>query len=149
MTHAHPMVLTLWGQGFDEIVAATFAGELRRLGVRVKTVGLNMQQTMGRHGLTLLPDLTLDQALSLAQQTSCVIVPGTIGHLQQFGYDPRLAELLQRTAAAKSIFVVGQSPIPAGPPTLDGALTYAEGDDINAFVRGVLMPRLDLREAPR
>lgn len=151
MTDAQPVVLTLWGQGFDEIVAATFVGELRRLGVRVKTVGLNMQQTMGRHGLALLPDLTLDQALSLVQQASCVIIPGTTAHLQRFGYDPRLAELLQRAAAANTLFVISQSPPPPGAPqrelpaTLAGALTYLDDQNIGDFVRSVLMPQLDLR----
>lgn len=151
MTDAQPIVLTLWGKGFDEIIAAAFAGELRRHGARVKTVGLNMQQTMGRHGLALQPDLTLDQALSLVQHTSCVIIPGTIAHLQQFGYDPRLAELLQRAAAVDTIFVVSQSPPPPGvspsapQPTLQGALTYLDDQDIGEFVRGMLMPQLTLR----
>jgi hypothetical protein len=99
-------VLVFWGQGFNEIAASIFVGELRRLGMRVKLVGINSRQTAGEHGLTLVPDCTLGQALVLADQVNCIIIPAPFAALQQFSYDPRLAELLQGVANNQALVVV-------------------------------------------
>ncbi len=110
MTSSHPLILVLWGQGFDEIAASIFVGELRRLGKRVKLVGLNSQQCAGQHGITLVPDFPLGQALRAANRIQAIIVPAPLAALQQFSYDPRLAELLGLATSNQAVVVVGALP---------------------------------------
>ena len=95
VNRSQPYVFVLWGTDFDAVAATIFVGELRRLGKRVKLVGINMRQGRGRHGLTLVPDFRLDQALRLAERSCCMIVPASPSTIQQFSYDPRVAELLR------------------------------------------------------
>lgn len=109
MTISRRFVLVLWGQGFDEIAASIFVAGLRRLGQRVKLTAFNYQQMAGQHGLTLMPDLPLDQALRAAPQIRCLIVPASLAALQQFSYDPRLAELLG-LVTEKQFMLVANSP---------------------------------------
>jgi len=144
------IVLVLWGQGFDEIAASIFVAELRRLGKRVKLVGLNQQHIAGQHGLTLVPDLPLGQALSVANRIQCIIVPAPLAALQQFSYDPRLAELVG-LAAHNQAFVVVDSPVShnlypftANAPPFSNIiqLEYPSCEELLPFVQTVLAPRL-------
>ena len=113
MTASNRTIFVLWGQGFDEIAASIFVGELRRMGKRVKLVGLNQQTTVGQNGLILVPDLALGQALSAAQQVHCLLVPAPLTALQQFSHDPRLVELLQRAVDNQALIVVETPPADA------------------------------------
>lgn len=143
VTNSLQTVLVFWGQGFDEIAASIFVGELRRLGIRVKLVGLNSRQIAGQHGLALLPDWTLGQALGLADQVRCIIVPAPLAALEQFSYDPRLAELLQVAASNRALLVVDATQ--NSPPlfvTLCDSLEYPSVENLVSFVQGVLWPQL-------
>lgn len=100
----------LWGESFREIPATIFVGELRRAGIRVKVVGLNAQRTTGLYGLKLIPDISLDQALHLAERAICVIIPSDLEQLQQFDYDPRITDLLHRARINNARIIVGRVP---------------------------------------
>ena len=150
MTTSHHIILVLWGQGFDEIAASIFVGELRRLGKRVKLVGLNSQHIAGQHGLTLVPDLPLGQALRSANRIQCIIIPAPLAALQQFSYDPRLAELLGLAMSNQAVVVVGTLPIDSphhhnvnllllSPLQL---VEYPSSVELMPFVQTVLAPRL-------
>jgi hypothetical protein len=142
-------VFVLWGQGFDEIAASIFVGELRRSGIRVKLVGLHSRQITGQHGITLVPDITLEQALYRANRTCCIIIPAPLLALQQFSYDPRLAELLRLTAENQALIVVDAFPtadVQASNrflPSLHNGLEYPQLEELISFVPDVLMPRLN------
>ena len=151
MTASHHIILVLWGQGFDEIAASIFVGELRRLGKRVKLVGLNSQHIAGQHGLTLVPDLPLGQALRSANKIQCVIIPAPLAVLQQFSYDPRLAELLGLAMSNQATVVVGA--LPTDNPSLYPnnpllhfssihLIEYPSVEELMPFVQTVLSPRL-------
>ena len=100
-------VFVLWGDNFEEVTAAIFISELREAGLRVKMVSLNSQQTSGAHGLALVPDLTLTQALPLARQTICVIIPCALRVVQYFKHDPRLHEFFSLVQANDAPIFIG------------------------------------------
>jgi hypothetical protein len=132
-TFSH-LVLVLWGRGFDEIAASIFVAELRRLGKRVKLAGLNSQQIAGQHGVTLVPDLPLGQALRAAQSIQCIIVPAPLAALSQFSYDPRLAELLGLVSRQQTLLVVDASSPPApGESSLLSRLTLSSSSQLSSF----------------
>jgi transcriptional regulator GlxA family with amidase domain len=103
------IVFVLWADRFDETLAALFVAELRKAGLRVKLVSLAGQPSSGAYGLTLVPDLTLEQALPMAQQASCVVIPCGDAGLKRLKNDPRIQQFLVQTHAAGAMFVVDQS----------------------------------------
>lgn len=99
------MVLVLWTTDFDEVAATTLTTAFRKSGIRVKLVGLAHGGAIGASGLTLVPDITLEQAMSLADRAAIVIIPGTEGAVCRLDNDPRIRELLNRAHANHAIFV--------------------------------------------
>jgi hypothetical protein len=99
-------VFVLWADNFEEIAATVFISELREVGLRVKMVGLTGPRSRGAHGLVLVPDLTLDQALPLACHTSCLIIPCTLLSLKTLKNDPRLYQFFERVQSVRARFVV-------------------------------------------
>ncbi len=63
MPRTQDYVFVLWGDRFEEVAATIFVAELRQAGLRVKVVSLTRRRVNGGHGLALLPDLTLEEAL--------------------------------------------------------------------------------------
>lgn len=107
MTEAQDHCFVLWADRFDEVAAVVFVAELRRVGLRVKLVGLPGPSFVGRHGLALTPDLTLDETLALAERAACVVVPCDSPAMQRLANDPRLAELLAQADAHGAKVIVG------------------------------------------
>lgn len=99
----------LWGDRFDEEVAAIFATELRRIGICVKIVGLTGLQAAGIHGLVLTADWTLGQALPLANQAICVVVPCSASVLQRSEDDPRVQQFFREAMTNQAHFVISNS----------------------------------------
>lgn len=96
----------LWGERFEEEVATIFATELRRIGICVKIVGLTGLQAAGIHGLVLTADFTLGQALPLANQAMCVVVPCSASVLQRSEDDPRVPQFFREAMANHAQFVI-------------------------------------------
>ena len=150
MSASHSIILVLWGQGFDEIAASIFVAELRHLGKRVKLVGLNSQHIAGQHGVTLVPDLSLGQALQSANRIQCLIIPAPLAVLQQFSYDPRLAELLAIVARNQALTVVAALASDHSPFQINNfstftpaeLLAYPTNDELLPFVHTYLAPRI-------
>ena len=109
MRKLNDYVLVLWAERFDEAAATIFVTVLREAGLRVKVVGLTPPPVSGAHGLALVPDLSLDQALPLAEKTRGVIFPSNPAGLKRLQSDPRVGDLLQRTTAHRAKFVLGQA----------------------------------------
>lgn len=129
-------------------MATIFVTELRAAGLPVKLVGLHAQQLGGAHGLSLLPDLTLGQALALAGQAASVIMPCTAGELLPFKIDPRLADFLSRARANNALFVIKESPAAdAAELPLPPSLLYAPAsEELFCFVQQ-LISRLSAKPA--
>lgn len=98
--------LVLWGEQCDEAAAALFVTNLRAAGLRVWVVGVSGKRLTGAHGLGLLTDLALDQALALAPTVICLILPCDGERLARLLNDPRLVTLLQVGAAQQAHFLL-------------------------------------------
>jgi len=137
------IAFVLWADRFDETLAALFVAELRKAGLRVKLVSLASQPSSGAYGLTLVPDLTLEQALPLAHQASCVVIPCGDAGLKRLKNDPRLQAFLVQTHEAGATFVVNQSgatdlarcnwPFSSRPEPV----VYADGEDAMVVARRI------------
>lgn len=100
------VVFVLWGSGCDEWAAVTFVIRLRATGIAVKLVGVSGRQVRGAHGLALIPDYTLSQAIPLAHQAACVVIPCPTGRLVRFTQDPRLCEFLRQAQSHQAHFLL-------------------------------------------
>lgn len=127
MPTTHPEVLVLWAERFDEAATAHFVTEFRRAGLRTKLVSLASKPSPGAHGLVLLPDWTLEEALSKAHGVRCVVVPTQAAGLQRVHNDPRVETLLGWLAAESPVFVVG--PMEARPLAQQAGLAFIEWGD--------------------
>ncbi len=96
----------LWGDRFDEDVATIFTTEARRVGLCVKIVGVNGYQSPGNHGMILTADLTLGQAMQLADKAVAVIVPCSPATLARLEDDPRVVEFFQQARTNRALLVV-------------------------------------------
>lgn len=139
---AHDKIaFVLWADRFDETLAALFVAELRKAGLRVKLVSLAGQPSSGAYGLTLVPDLTLEQALPMAPQASCVVIPCGDAGLKRLKNDPRLQAFLVQTHEAGATFIIHQSgvadlarytwPFSSKPEPM----VYSDGEDAMGAVR--------------
>ena len=104
----------------------------------------------GQHGLALIPDCTLEQALYKANRIRCIIIPAPWAALQQFSYDPRLAELLRLAMRNQALIVVSALPQPTNPQTyntflpgletqLDNIVTYPDVEELLMFTGDALL----------
>ena len=131
MSKIHTYVFVLWGEKFEEDTAAIFVTELRKAGLRVKVVGLAPQHINGAHGLALVPDLTLDQALPLANHTTCLIVPYKSRGIKRLNNDPRVQKFFAQALANQARFVFG--PVNNGDIAESGLLPKAAMDQIIVY----------------
>lgn len=107
MAFTHEYIFVLWADRLDESAATVFVTEFRMAGLRTKLVSLVSHASAGAFGLALAPDLTLDQALPLAGQAACVVIPGGAAAIRRLGADPRLRSFLTQASAHGALFVVG------------------------------------------
>lgn len=133
-------VLVLWGEQFDEMMAVAFITEFRQVGIQVQIVGLQMRPMPGFYGVVLIPDISLDQALAMADQVRCVVIPADANSIATFDNDPRLAKLLRHLRETNGMVVVGCSALfemkQAEPPMAVGAYTAVCPQDVE-FLRVV------------
>ena len=106
MSSSHAWVAVLWGDNFDEKAATIFVTELRAAGLWVKLVGISPLPISGAHGLTLVPDFTLDQALVAAQDVMGIIIPYASPGIKRLKNDPRLQTLCAQAQANGAKFIV-------------------------------------------
>jgi hypothetical protein len=134
-------ILVLWIDNCDEVAAAIFTAELRQAGLRVRVISLTRQQTRGARGLALLPDLTLERALHLANYTSCLIIPCPLRVIQGLKDHPRLREFFSLLRSNQAKFVLG--PLNGGDVddlelfslSREDVTVYPESEDLVKFAR--------------
>jgi protein deglycase len=89
-------VLVPLAPGFEEIEALTIIDILRRGEVTVVTASLGGTAVEAAHGVTVMADKTLDQAL---QDTyDMVVLPGGMPGASNLNEDPRVHEILRKMA---------------------------------------------------
>ena len=91
-------VLVPLAPGCEEIEAVTVVDILRRAGIEVTTAGLGDGPVRASRGTVLLPDVTLDQALT--KDYDMVVLPGGMPGSEHLKNDSRVIALLQKMAAA-------------------------------------------------
>jgi 4-methyl-5(b-hydroxyethyl)-thiazole monophosphate biosynthesis len=93
-----PRVLVPLAHGCEEIEAVTIIDILRRAGIDVLTAGLEEGAAKGAHGVQLMPDATLGQALK--QEFDMLVLPGGQPGTNHLKADARIIALLQKMAQA-------------------------------------------------
>lgn len=134
-------VAVLWGNNFDERAATIFVTELREAGLWVKMVGINPLHISGSHGVVLIPDFTLDQALAAAHDVIGVIIPYASPGIKRLKNDPRLQMFCEQAQANGAKFIVGPvfSPHLAEadlfPVTIENPIFYPSSETLAKFAR--------------
>jgi len=108
MPKTHGYVFVLWGDRFTEVAATIFVCKLREAGLKVRVVGLTPQPIQGAYGLALVPDMMLDQALLLATQVICLIIPYASSSIRRLTNDPRLREFFGQVYANHAKVVISE-----------------------------------------
>lgn len=103
-------VLVPLAQGCEELEAITIIDLLRRADITVVTAGLTDEPVVASHGVTIVPDTTLDKALS--DVFDMVVLPGGLPGADNLNSDERLHELLKKMAGSgKFLGAVCAAPI--------------------------------------
>lgn len=104
--HYPGLVFVLWGANFEEVAATIFLTTMREAGLRTELVGLTSREVAGAYGLILHCDLTLTEALPLAERAICVVLPCSSITLREVENDPRLQLFFQKSLANTPVWVV-------------------------------------------
>lgn len=142
MANYAPLVLVLWHDHFDEIAAAIFVGELRAVGQKVRLVGLGASKNRGKHGLRLVPDTTMSEALALQEEVGMVVMPCDVWSESIATHDPRLRELLFTLSHQHTRLIVSSTAFTTLtqwlPPVAEPFLgAYPPLEELVPFVRGL------------
>jgi 4-methyl-5(b-hydroxyethyl)-thiazole monophosphate biosynthesis len=115
-----PKALVPLAQGCEEIEASTIIDILRRAGIEVVTAGLDAKPVRAAHGMTFLPDTTLDAALR--HEYDMVVLPGGQPGTSNLRADARIADLLRHMAhGGKHVAAICAAPsVLAAAGLLDG-----------------------------
>lgn len=89
-------VLVPLADGCEELEAVTIVDILRRAGIDVVTAGLDDQLVRASHGVRIMPDTNLDEALT--RDYDMVVLPGGLPGADNLNEDPRVKELLKKMA---------------------------------------------------
>ncbi len=89
-------VLVPLAEGCEELEAVTIVDLLRRANIEVTTAGLTDGSIKASRGVMLLPDTTLDAVMT--QDFDMIVLPGGLPGSDHLDSDPRIRELLKRTA---------------------------------------------------
>jgi 4-methyl-5(b-hydroxyethyl)-thiazole monophosphate biosynthesis len=93
-----PSVLIPLAPGFEDLEAVTVIDLLRRAQIDVHVAGLEAGPVRGSRGTTVVPDIDLDDAM--ARDYDMVVLPGGLPGATNLDDDPRVHEILKRTAGA-------------------------------------------------
>ena len=94
MSRQPAYIFVLWGSHFDEASAVHAITSLRGKGHCVKVVGIDGSQPKGSHGLGLVTDITLSEAMELAEYAVGVVVP--CQEAEWLEREPRVQEFLEK-----------------------------------------------------
>jgi putative intracellular protease/amidase len=119
--HSSPhRVLILIAQGFDEISLVQCLAQMREAGLGVSLVSLSARPMDSIHGLTVRPDLLIDQ-LPVTTLPRLVIIPGGSSCAAALMADPRVHQLIET--------VLNRSGVVAAMSTAQSVLVNAGGPE--------------------
>lgn len=139
---ASPRVLVPLAEGFEEIEAVTIIDVLRRANLEVVTAGLADGPVTGSHGITLMPDESLDRALE--RDYDMAVLPGGMPGAANLEADARVGNLLRRLAESERFTAA----ICAAPKVLAaaGLLQGRRATSFPGFLDPAAVPGLKLSE---
>lgn len=136
-------VLVPLAEGCEELEAVTIIDVLRRAGIEVVTAGLEDGPVVASRGVGLIPDTTLDKALT--DDYDMVVLPGGGPGSDRLDADSRIRELLIKMANSGKFTAA----ICAAPKVLKSA-GLLDGKDVTCYP-GVMnneqIPGLDTGQA--
>ena len=91
------MVYVLLADGFEEIEALFTPDVLRRGGVEVLTVGVGGKNIRGAHGITVVADITIEEASGTPEM---LVLPGGMPGSSNLDASDAVDALIRRTKAA-------------------------------------------------
>jgi 4-methyl-5(b-hydroxyethyl)-thiazole monophosphate biosynthesis len=91
-----PRVIVPLAAGFEELEAITIIDLLRRADIEVVSAGLTPGPIHASRATVHIPDMDLESALS--REYDMVVLPGGLPGSDHLMRDPRIIQLLQRTA---------------------------------------------------
>ncbi len=106
-------VLVPLAQGCEELEAITIIDLLRRADIEVITAGLDDKPVTASRGVNLIPDTTLDHAMTDHAETGfdLVVLPGGLPGADHLNDDPRIRDLLQsQIRAQKQVAAICAAP---------------------------------------
>jgi hypothetical protein len=142
MKHRARFILVFWHEHFDEVVAAIFVGELRAAGHKVRLVGVGAGRNRGKHGLRLVPDTTMSEALIFQAEVDMVVLPCDGWNDTVATHDPRLQELFLLLCHHDTRIIANPSVVCALkawlPPSANQLfMAYPITEELVPFVRGL------------
>lgn len=103
--HTIPHVFILWNDHFDEATAETFINRLQAAAIPVTIIDIQRSITARLQHVTHRPIITLRDAIQLAKQAICVVLPCDFVRFSQVMRQPHLQEFLRRAEANNAQFV--------------------------------------------
>ncbi|VAX08325.1 DJ-1/YajL/PfpI superfamily, includes chaperone protein YajL (former ThiJ), parkinsonism-associated protein DJ-1, peptidases PfpI, Hsp31 [hydrothermal vent metagenome] len=94
-------VLVPLAQGCEELEAVTIVDLLRRAGLEVITAGLDEKPINASHGMVLIADMTLTQAMQ--KNYDMIVLPGGLPGADNLNQDLRIHALLKKMHAEKKV----------------------------------------------
>lgn len=98
-------IILLIADGFDEPTVSILVSVLREAGLPLILVGLRAGPVSSTHGLTLVPDKSLEQILEKPSPISALILPNQAAYSTRLRNDPRVGALLQRCIEVGAVLV--------------------------------------------
>ncbi len=137
-------VLIPLATGCEELEAVTIIDLLHRAGIEVVTAGLEPGPVQAAHGVTLIPDTTLDAVLE--RDFDMMVLPGGLPGSDHLDNDPRIHELLKRLAASDRYTAA----ICAAPKVLAnaGLLSGKRATSYPGFLDKMDLPEVDVQLQP-
>jgi 4-methyl-5(b-hydroxyethyl)-thiazole monophosphate biosynthesis len=133
--------LVLFADGSEELEAVSVINILRRAGVNVTVAGLHGGPLRGSRGTVLVPDATLDEALT--RQYDMVVLPGGQPGSDNLRADARVLKLVrQMHDADKYVAAICAAPsVLATAGLLDGKRATSFPGSLDAFPKVLRQPQ--------
>jgi len=133
--------LVLFADGSEELEAVSVINILRRAGVNVTVAGLHGGPLRGSRGTVLVPDATLDEALT--RQYDMVVLPGGQPGSDNLKADARVLKLVrQMHDANKYVAAICAAPsVLATAGLLDGKRATSFPGSLDAFPKVLRQPQ--------
>jgi len=137
-------VLVPLAEGFEELEAVTIVDLLRRAGIKVITAGLVEGPVTASRGTVIVPDTTLDDALT--REYDMAVLPGGLPGADHLNEDERIRSLLKKMAGSEKFTAA----ICAAPKVLatTGLLEGKRATGYPGVLDGLDLANITLDDAP-